>query len=158
MNKIIGCRLKYIRLSRGWTQEFVSNITGISIRTISRIETGYKVSRYTIQLLCNLYRIDICSLYNDPTVTETGVDLIPQDRLIQILMSNSFLSDLQREVILEYVGKLDDIAYMSRSDVEAILKDVLTRKDSYTLCDIITACLAVNKSTVRNIANIASFG
>lgn len=156
MNNIIGYNLQYIRLRRGWSQSFVAGLTGLSIRSISRVENGCGVSKTTITKLCHLYKIDMKSLY-EPTepVKSAKVDLLPDEVVAAILQRNSVLSDLQREVLLQFTSKASKNAVMSRDDVEAILSDCISDKKSYILSDIITACLEVNQKTIQKITSIA---
>ena len=46
-------------------------------------------------------------------------------------------------------------ALMMREDVEQIIPEALALKKSYTLADVITACMAVNQKTIVNIRNMA---
>ena len=156
MNNIVGINLKYIRLNRGWTQAFVSELTGLSIRSISRLENSCGASKNTIRTLCNLYKVDVDSLYS-PTEPVTGVkvDLLSEDVLSSILHRNSLLDDLQREVVLQFTSTVGKTAVMTRDDVEAIISDSISEKKSYTLSDMITACMAVNSKTIQSITNIA---
>lgn len=156
MNNMVGVNLKYIRLNRGWTQAFVSELTGLSIRSISRLENGCGASKNTIRTLCNLYKVDVDSLYS-PTEPVKGVkvDLLSEDVLSSILHRNSLLGDLQREVVLQFTSTVGKTAVMTRDDVEAIISDSICEKKSYTLSDIITACMAVNSKTIQSITNIA---
>ena len=156
MNNMVGVNLKYIRLNRGWTQAFVSELTGLSIRSISRLENGCGASKNTIRTLCNLYKVDVDSLYS-PTEPVKGVkvDLLSEDVLSGILHRNSLLDDLQREVVLQFTSTVGKTAVMTRDDVEAIISDSNCEKNSYTVSDISTACRAVNSKTIKNITNIA---
>ena len=156
MNNMVGVNLKYIRLNRGWTQAFVSELTGLSIRSISRLENGCGASKNTIRTLCNLYKVDVDSLYS-PTEPVKGVkvDLLSEDVLSGILHRNSLLDDLQREVVLQFTSTVGKTAVMTRDDVEAIISDSICEKKSYTLSDIITACMVVNSKTIQSITNIA---
>ena len=156
MNNIVGINLKYIRLNRGWTQAFVSELTGLSIRSISRLENGCGASKNTIRTLCNLYKVDVDALYS-PTEPVKGVkvDILSEDVLSSIFHRNSLLDDLQREVVLQFTSTVGKTAVMTRNDVEAIISDSICEKKSYTLSDIITACMVVNSKTIQNITNIA---
>ncbi len=156
MNDIIGYNLQYIRLARGWTQSFVATLTGLSIRSISRVENGCGASKTTITKLCRLYKVEVKSLY-EPTepVKAAKVDLLPDDVVTAILQRNSLLSDLQREVLLQFTSKASKDAVMNRNDIEAVLSESLSDKKNYSLSDVITACMAINQKTIQNITNIA---
>lgn len=155
-NDAIAYKLKLIRLRQGWTQQFVSKMSGLSIRSISRIENGYPASNKTITKLCNLYKIDIDTVYSPTESTKaTKVNLLPEDILTGILYRNSFLSDLQREVILQFSRSIIDNAVMDRSDIEIVLANVIDNKKNYTFSDVIAACMAVNESTIQSIKDVA---
>ena len=103
MNQVVAYNLKVARIRFDWSQAFVSNLTGLSIRSISRAETGHSVSKSTLKRLCALYHIDISSLY-EPVHEQkmVKVDLVPESIALGLLMKNSFISDLQRETILRF--------------------------------------------------------
>ena len=42
-----------------------------------------------------------------------------------------------------------------RDDVEQIIPEALSSKKSYTLADVVTACMAVNQKTLSNIRKMA---
>lgn len=44
---------------------------------------------------------------------------------------------------------------MYREQVEKVLPEVISKKQSYTLSDIINCCLAINQRTPDNISQIA---
>ena len=156
MNNNIGYNLKCIRLKHGWTQELVSELTGISIRSISRIENGAAASKKTVRLLCNLYKIDCSSLYKPSEQPKTvKIDLLSENTLSSILCRNSLLYDLQREVVLRFTTVASKSAIMNRSEIEEVLSDAISQKREYTFTDVIAACLAVNKKTIQNFTNIA---
>lgn len=156
MNSIVGFKLKHIRLNRGWTQAFVAELTGLSIRSISRLENGCGASKSTIQKLCSLYKIDVHSLYEaTEPIRDAKVDLLSEETLSSILHRNSLLEDLQREVVLQFTATIGKTAVMTRDDVEAIVNENISMKKNFTLTDVITACMAVNSQTIQNIANTA---
>ena len=62
-NQVVTYNLQSLRIRNGWSQSFVCKLTGISQRTLSRIENGASASKNTIKKLCNLYKIDMESLY-----------------------------------------------------------------------------------------------
>lgn len=156
MNQVVAYNLKVARIRLIWSQAFVSNLTGLSIRSISRAETGHSVSKSTLKRRCALYHIDIGCLYEHVNEQkEVKVDLVPESTVLGLLMKNSFISELQKETILRFIHNIRRDALMEREDVEAILPEVISKKQSYTLADIVACCLAVNQQTIHNIKNIA---
>ena len=156
VNVIVAENLKSIRVSKGWSQSFVADQLGIAQRTISRAECGCGVSKRTLKLLCSLYQVNMATLYNE-CVQETprGTQVVPDDVAVGLLARNSFIQDLEQEVILRYTDTIQKEALMMRADIEKIIPEVLTTKKSYSLQDVISACALVNQKTLANIRQLA---
>ena len=92
---------------------------------------------------------------NQKTVKQVKVDLLSDDILYYLLQRNALLEDLQREVILRFTAVAGKSAVMDRNDIEAVLSNSLTDKTSYSYTDIISACKAINESTIQKITNMA---
>ena len=155
-NQVVSYNLQSHRIRNGWSQSLVCKLTGISLRTLSRIENGAAASKSTIKKLCNLYKIDVESLYeSEKPVKQVKVNLLSDNTLYYILQRNTLLEDLQREVILRFTAVAGKGAVMDRNDIEAVLSNSLTDKTSYSYTDIISACMAINESTIQKITNMA---
>ena len=160
MKQMIGNHLWGCRAKKGWTQEFVARQLGISIRTVSRVENGAGISKPLLKKMCSLYRIPISEIYEraeliNKTVVPTQVDVIPEDVDVKLLCQSSFVGDIQRESILRFNESIQKNAIMYREQVEEILPEVISKKQSYTLSDIISCCMAVNQKTLDNISMMA---
>nr|WP_202944249.1 helix-turn-helix domain-containing protein [Cellvibrio japonicus] len=59
--------VRKLRLQRGWSQEQLAELTGLSIRTIQRIERGSKPGLETIKSLASVFEVD-------PATFESGAD------------------------------------------------------------------------------------
>ena len=44
---------------------------------------------------------------------------------------------------------------MMREDIEKIIPEALTSKKSYSLADVVTACMLTNQKTLANIRQLA---
>ena len=156
VNLLVADNLKRIRISKGWSQSFVANQLGIAQRTISRAECGCGVSKRTLEMLCSMYQVSVASIYGE-CVQENPreVQIIPDDIAVGLLIRNSFIHDLEQEVILRYTDTIGKEALMMREDVERIIPEALSHKKSYTLADVITACMMVNQKTLSNIRKLA---
>lgn len=156
VNLLVADNLKRIRISKGWSQSFVANQLGIAQRTISRAECGCGVSKRTLEILCSMYQVSVASIYGE-CVQENPreVQIIPDDVAVGLLIRNSFIQDLEQEVILRYTDTIGKEALMMREDVERIIPEALSHKKSYTLADVITACMMVNQKTLSNIRKLA---
>lgn len=155
-NLIVAENLKRIRLSRGWSQAFVANQLGISQRSVSRVETGIMVSKRILKKLCSLYQVPISSIYSECEQKISKEMLVVSEEVaVGLLIKNSFIQDLEREIILRYTDNIQKEALMLRSDVERIIPEALTVKQSYSLQELITACMLINQKTLFNIRELA---
>lgn len=155
-NLLVAKNLKGIRISKGWSQSFVANQLGIAQRTISRAECGCGVSKRTLEMLCSIYQVSVASLYDDCVQEKPRkVQIVPDDVAVGLLIRNSFIKDLEQEVILRYTDTIGKQALMLREDVERIIPEALSHKKSYTLADVITACMVVNQKTLSKIRRMA---
>lgn len=155
-NECIARHLKGERWKRNWSQALVCSNLNISIRTLSRAENGKGISKTTLKKLCSLYQIPISQMYMDVIEKkQQTVDLIPDDVAVRLLCQSTFVGDIQREAVLRFNDAIQKNAVMLREDIEAILPEVINSKESYSLADIISCCMAVNQRTVRNIINMA---
>lgn len=157
VNLLVADNLKRIRISKGWSQSFVANQLGIAQRTISRAECGCGVSKRTLEMLCSMYQVSVASIYGKCVQEEPReVQIIPDDVAVGLLIRNSFIQDLEQEVILRYTDTIGKEALMMREDVERIIPEALSHKKSYTLADAITACMMVNQKTLSKIRKLAT--
>lgn len=157
VNLLVADNLKRIRISKGWSQSFVANQLGIAQRTISRAECGCGVSKRTLEMLCSMYQVSVASIYGKCVQEEPReVQIIPDDVAVGLLIRNSFIQDLEQEVILRYTDTIGKEALMKREDVERIIPEALSHKKSYTLADVITACMMVNQKTLSKIRKLAT--
>lgn len=156
VNVIVAENLKCIRVGKGWSQSFVANQLGITQRTVSRAECGVGISKRTLKMLCSLYQVSLSSIYNEcEQKVVKGTQIVPDDVAVGLLIRNSFIQDLEQEIILRYTDSIQKEALMMRADIEEIIPEALTPKKSYTLQDVITACMLTNQKTLSNIRKLA---
>lgn len=157
VNLTVAENLKSIRVSKGWSQALVANQLGIAQRTVSRAECGCGVSKRILRMLCGLYQVPMTSLYNEciqevPRMTQ----VVPDDVAVGLLIRNSFIQDLEQEIILRYTDTIQKEALMMRADIEQIIPEVLTPKKAYSLQDVVTACMLTNQKTLDSIRKLAA--
>jgi transcriptional regulator with XRE-family HTH domain len=60
-----------LRLQRGWSQEQLAELSGLSVRTIQRIERGLPASNETLKSLASVFEIDFSTLQatQEPAMT-----------------------------------------------------------------------------------------
>ena len=63
LRDVVARNLRVARWNHNWSQEFVSRQTGLSIRTISRAETGKGISKETLKRLCSFYAVRLENMY-----------------------------------------------------------------------------------------------
>lgn len=54
--------LKELRLDKGWSQEHLAEITGLSVRTIQRIEKGEKAGIESMNSLASVFEVPVSEL------------------------------------------------------------------------------------------------
>jgi transcriptional regulator with XRE-family HTH domain len=55
--------VRKLRLQRGWTQEHLAQVSGLSVRSVQRIERGSALSLETVNSLASVFEVDR-SLFN----------------------------------------------------------------------------------------------
>lgn len=157
VNLIVAENLKRIRVNKGWSQAFVARQLGVAQRTISRCECGCGVSERTLKKLCSLYGVTIASLYNEYEQEQSrGTQIVPDEVAVGLLIRNSFIQDLEKEVILRYTDIIQKEALLMREDVEQIIPEALSCKKTYSLSEVVTVCMAVNQKTLSIVREIVS--
>lgn len=54
-----------LRLQRGWSQEQLASLSGLSVRTIQRIESGQSASAESLKALAAVFEVDFQSLQTE---------------------------------------------------------------------------------------------
>ncbi len=60
--------IQKLRLQRGWSQEQLAEFSGLSTRTIQRIERGQKPSLESLKSLASVFEIDFSTFNPDPAM------------------------------------------------------------------------------------------
>lgn len=67
--------VRKLRLQRGWTQEQLAELAGLSVRSIQRIERGGALSLETINSLAAVFEVDRSLFTQGETTVETSTPL-----------------------------------------------------------------------------------
>ncbi len=70
--------IRKLRLEKGWSQEQLAEMAGVSSHTIQRTENGYEVSTETMKCLAAVFEIDFDYLRQENSMT--GDVLSPEER------------------------------------------------------------------------------
>lgn len=65
--------IQKLRLQRGWSQEQLSEVSGLSTRTIQRLERGQPASLESLKALASVFEIDLKDL-QEPEMNTTQTD------------------------------------------------------------------------------------
>ena len=63
--------VRKLRLQKGWSQEQLAEMSGLSVRTIQRIERGKKAGLESLKSLAAVFEIDLSQLHEDTTMNLT---------------------------------------------------------------------------------------
>lgn len=59
-------QVQKLRLQRGWSQQQLAELSGLSARTIQRIENGHTASAESLKSLASVFEIDFSTLSSEP--------------------------------------------------------------------------------------------
>ena len=65
------------RLKLGWSQQQLADASGLSVRTIQRIEAGYPASTESLKSLAAVFEVDFSSLNPEQTMTTAATAPTP---------------------------------------------------------------------------------
>ncbi len=86
--------VKKLRLQRGWSQEQLSHLTGLSSRTIQRIESGQKPSMESLKSLAAVFEVNFTELQQEENTMNTET------------VSNSSSLTIDEILAMKYAQKL----------------------------------------------------
>jgi transcriptional regulator with XRE-family HTH domain len=66
--------IQKLRLKRGWSQQQLAEASGLSVRTIQRIETGHPASIETLKSIAAVFEIDFSTLNPEQTMTSSDAE------------------------------------------------------------------------------------
>jgi transcriptional regulator with XRE-family HTH domain len=69
-----------LRLKKGWSQQQLADFSGLSVRTVQRIEAGQPASTETLKSLAAVFEVDFASLNPEPSMTTTATPSDPIER------------------------------------------------------------------------------
>jgi transcriptional regulator with XRE-family HTH domain len=88
--------IQKLRLQRGWSQQQLAELSGLSSRTIQRIENGQPASAESLKSLASVFEIDFPTLTSEPdmsataTATATAATQAQQDEQLALARVRKF--------------------------------------------------------------------
>lgn len=101
--------IQKLRLQRGWSQEQLADVSGVSVRTIQRLERGQPGSLETLKALAAVFDVDIDQIQGPamtstdsvpPRPTDPGFDSAEALALAHVRKKRAFFVHLSQYVII----------------------------------------------------------
>ena len=73
-NENFAMDLRERRLSKGWSQEHLAQLSGLSVRTIQRIEGGRTPGLESLKCLAAVFEVDVTELNQEPAMDHAQED------------------------------------------------------------------------------------
>lgn len=67
--------IRKMRLKRGWSQSQLAEMTGVTTRTIQRVEQGHRPSLETCKALASVFEVDLSLLQSEDTSMNNDTEL-----------------------------------------------------------------------------------
>lgn len=67
-----------LRLQHGWSQQQLAEASGLSVRTVQRIEAGYPASTESLKSLAAVFEVDFSTLNPEQNMSTTAISLSDQ--------------------------------------------------------------------------------
>ena len=92
-----------LRLKHGWSQQQLADASGLSVRTVQRIEPGDPASTESLKSLAAVFEVDFSTLNPEPTMNTTTLnptELQEQDVFKEVRKLRGFYLHLMKYVIV----------------------------------------------------------
>jgi len=92
-----------LRLKHGWSQQQLADASGLSVRTVQRIEAGDPASTESLKSLAAVFEVDFSTLNPEPamnTTTLNPTELQEQDVFKEVRKLRGFYLHLMKYVIV----------------------------------------------------------
>lgn len=67
--------VRKLRLQRGWSQEHLAELVGVSVRTIQRIERGFSPGLETSKALASVFEVDVSTFISEESTVNKNENL-----------------------------------------------------------------------------------
>ena len=110
--------IQKLRLQRGWSQEQLAELSGLSVRTIQRLERGHPASAESLKAVASVFEIDFSQL-KDPVMdtpnTTSAPSAAPRDLPADEALALAHVRRVKRFYVhaLQYVGTVAALAVIN---------------------------------------------
>ena len=110
--------IQKLRLQRGWSQEQLAELSGLSVRTIQRLERGQPASAESLKAVASVFEIDFSQL-KDPVMdapnTTSPPSAAPRDLPADEALALAHVRRVKRFYVhaLQYVGTVAALAVIN---------------------------------------------
>lgn len=95
--------MRKLRLDKGFSQEQLAEATGLSLRTVQRVEAGHRVSYASLRALATVLDISVDSLERELYAMNTpNEEFIEKPLWVRLMLSLPSLSGLNRASLIRH--------------------------------------------------------
>ena len=95
--------MRKLRLDKGFSQEQLAEATGLSLRTVQRVEAGHRVSYASLRALATVLDINVDSLERELYAMNTpNEEFIEKPLWVRLMLSLPSLSGLNRASLIRH--------------------------------------------------------
>lgn len=95
--------IQKLRLQRGWSQEQLAEMSGLSVRTIQRLEKGQTASLESLKSLASVFEIDIQQLQGDQMMKSDQISLEEKQEKQALNYAKRLREFYLRAIILAFI-------------------------------------------------------
>lgn len=93
-------KFKALRLKRAWSQEQLAELSGLSTRTVQRIENGDQPSLETLSALAAVFEVTVAELSAPDNVSDNALDQRITETRIRIVEEGRFYRSITTALVL----------------------------------------------------------
>ena len=102
--------IQKLRLQRGWSQEQLADVSGLSVRTVQRLERGQTGSLESLNALAAVFEIDIARL-TEPDMAQPNTESVRADEALALAqvrkLKGFYLHLAQYAVVIPFLALIN---------------------------------------------------
>lgn len=103
--------IQTLRLKRGWSQQQLAEFSGLSVRTVQRIEAGGKANAETLKSIASVFDIDFSTLSSEQEMTSLPQQRIEEEEAFQHVrrLKRFYLHLMQYIAVVSVIAVINSI-------------------------------------------------